>query len=94
MGETPNQRVMRDAGSRLGRSARPNLSALNMVVAGTILLVSYSADSHACTHARTLSGISRTFYYEVADTCVLYLVVCISFQKVLVGVVAIVLPPS
>ena len=43
--------------------------------------------SLARSHART-NCLSRTFYYEVTDTCVSWLVVCISFPEGSSGVVA------
>ena len=54
-----------------------------MEVAAAIWLVSQSANSQA-----HMNGLSITFYYEVADTCVPYLVVCTSFLEGSSGVVA------
>ena len=72
-GETPNQRVKRDAENRQGKCVRAHLSGrwrdlIGQLEYGLEALIGWEA--HARSQART-NGRSRTFYYEVADACVL-----------------------
>ena len=78
MGVTPNQRVKRDAGSRQGKCVRAHLARSDWSARVRTRGIDWLGATRS--HARAY-GLSRTFYCEVTDVCVLYLVVCISFLE-------------
>ena len=84
MGETPNQRVKRDAGSRQGKCLGSRCRDLiGQPECGLEALIGW--ESLARTHTRTCVCPERS---EVADACVPQFVSCTNFLEGSSGVVA------